>query len=77
MDIVFRKDRRKWIVEVWSDDQNVFLVTEGFKEPYPEQIYQEINQWCIDTLGYHARTAYHIFELKKQSDLDWFILRWQ
>jgi len=77
VDIVYRQDRRKWIAEVWSDDQSEPLVVEGFKEPYPEELYVEINQWCIDTLGYHARTAYHIFEFKRRSDLDWFLLRWQ
>jgi hypothetical protein len=47
-----------------------------FREPYPEEVYVEINQWCIDTLGYHARTAYHVFEFEKETDLNWFVLRW-
>jgi hypothetical protein len=41
-----------------------------------EERYTEINKWCIDNFGYHARTAYHVFEFKKQSDLEWFLLRW-
>ena len=69
MDIEFRRNGRKWIAEVWS------LSTDS--ETYPEEEYVEINNWCISTLGYHARTAYHVFEFKKQSDLEWFILRWQ
>lgn len=67
MEIDFRRDRQKWIVEVWSNE---------FNEPYPEDLYQEINQWCIETLKYHARTAYHIFELRTRKDLEWFVLRW-
>ena len=47
-----------------------------FREPYPEEVYIEVNQWCIDNLGYHARTAYHVFEFEKETDLNWFILRW-
>ncbi len=76
MDIVYRQSQQKWIAEVWSDDDSEPLVAEGFKEPYPEETYQEINNWCIDNLGYHARTSYHVFEFNKRSDLDWFLLRW-
>ncbi len=76
MDIEVRQGNRKWIAEVWSDDQSEPLVVQGYNEPYPEETYVEINQWCMDNLGYHARTAYHVFEFKKRSDLDWFILRW-
>ncbi len=75
MDIEYRQTRNKWIAEVWSDDVEEHFAGD-FKEPYPEEIYQEINQWCLDTIGYHARTAFHIFEFKKRSDLDWFLLRW-
>lgn len=72
MDIEYRKSGSKWIVEVWCTDGSEQLVL----EPYPEVIYTEINQWCIDALKYHARTAYHIFELKTKKDLEWFLLRW-
>lgn len=76
MDIEVRQQGQKWIAEVWSDDVSEPLVEQGFKEPYPEDTYRDINQWCIDNFGYHARTAYHVFELKKQSHLEWFVLRW-
>jgi hypothetical protein len=77
VDIEYRRTgTRRWIAEVWSDDTAEPLVEQGFKEPYPEDIYQEINEWCIDTLKYHARTAYHVFEFKKKKDLEWFLLRW-
>ena len=75
MDIEYRQKGHKWVAEVWSDNFEEHFAGD-FKEPYPEDTYVEINQWCIDTLGYHARTAYHIFEFKKRSDLDWFIIRW-
>jgi hypothetical protein len=81
MDISWRfvrsKGRRTWIAEVWSDDSDLAPPHIGFNEPYPEEVYSEINQWCLETFGYHARTAYNIFEFKKKSNLDWFILRWQ
>lgn len=77
MDIKWRKSTNKWIVEVWNDDPDFAPSLTGFDEPYPEEVYAEINQWCLNTLGYHTRTAYHIFEFKKRSELDWFLLRWQ
>lgn len=76
MQIDVRPNGRKWVVEIWSDDTTEYLVQEGFQEPYPEEKYVEINAWCKDTIGYSARTAYHIFEFKKRADLDWFLLRW-
>lgn len=75
MDINCRQRGRKWIVEVWCEDV-VDEHIDNFKKPYPEETYTNINDWCKNTLGYHARTAYHIFEFKKRSDLDWFLLRW-
>lgn len=74
MDITFRRNGSNWLAEVWA---NEIVHVDDERQPYPEEQYVEINQWCIDTLGYHARTAYHVFEFKKQSDLEWFILRWQ
>jgi hypothetical protein len=76
MRIDIRVDNKKYIAEVWSDDQSEYLVTEGFNEAYPEEQYVDINDWCINTFGYHARTAYHVFEFKKQADLEWFVLKW-
>lgn len=75
MDIAVRKNGRKWIAEVWD---NPIEKMSGIDRTVPllEEQYVEINQWCIDTFGYHARTAYHVFELRKQSHLDWFTLRW-
>jgi hypothetical protein len=66
---------RRWIAEVWT--KNEMPGWETFDEPYPENFYYDMNEWCKETFGYHARTAYNIFEFKKRSDLDWFILRWQ
>lgn len=70
MDIEYRREGRKWIVEVWGPN---FTVIKG---PGSEALYQEINDWCVDTLKYHARTAYHVFEFKRKKDLEWFLLRW-
>ena len=73
MDIDIIVSGNKFTAEVWEP----MTLDWEFREPYPEEVYVEINQWCIDTLGYHARTAYHVFEFEKESDLNWFILRWQ
>jgi hypothetical protein len=72
MDIDIVIDQSRYIAEVWEP----MTANWEFREPYPEETYLEVNQWCISTLGYHARTAYHVFEFKKQSDLDWFVIRW-
>ena len=74
MNIMVRRNGRKWLAEVWAEDPEQSWT--GFNEPYPEEKYVEINSWCQDTFGYPARTAYHVFEFKKQSDLEFFILKW-
>ena len=76
MDIRFREGNDRWIVEIWCDEDDSGGFLSDFDEPYPDEVYEEINQWCIKTFGYHARTSYHIFEFKKRSDLDWFLMRW-
>lgn len=72
MDIEIRQDNHRWVVEIWEPERPDWQ----FREPYPEEVYLEMNQWCIDNIGYHARTSYHIFEFEKRSELDWFLLRW-
>lgn len=74
MDINYRRDKKKWVVEVWQTPSFPSQVDEDVT--YDEETYVSINDWCKHTFGYHARTAYHIFELKKKQHLDWFLLRW-
>lgn len=76
MDIEYRKEGRKWIVEVWSSDEEAGPNFTVIKAPGSEALYQEINDWCVVTLKYHARTSYHVFEFKRKKDLEWFLLRW-
>lgn len=76
MDIEYRKEGRRWIVEVWSSDEEAGPNFTVIKGPGSEELYQEINDWCLSTLKYHARTSYHVFEFKKKKDLEWFLLRW-
>jgi hypothetical protein len=74
MHIDVRQSNNKWIAYVWDEspyEENVF------NETFSEDVYDEINQWCVVTIGYQSRTAYNVFEFKKQSDLNWFLLRWQ
>lgn len=77
MVITYEQKGRKWVAEV-LDDKPLFWFNTGTikNEILSEEIYVSINQWCIDTLGYHARSSYHIFTFKKRSDLNWFVLRW-
>ena len=64
--------KKKYAVELWdrpTDDWE-------FVEPFAEEFYVNVNNWCIDTIGYHARTAYNRFEFKKEKDMTLFILKW-
>ncbi len=65
--------KKKFVVELWETDQDEFT---GFKEPYHEEYYVELNNWCCENIGYHARTSYNRFEFKKEQHLALFILRW-
>jgi len=67
-----RKCVRKWIAYVNPCEEP----PEGYFNFPQEEDFLPLNQWCIDTLGYHARTAWDKFEFKKKSHLEWFILRW-
>lgn len=76
MQIDVRHDGPKFIVYVWDDGE---LQDEGHPVQhgvYTEDIYINMNDWCIMTLGSHARTAYNVFEFKRKKDLEWFLLRW-
>lgn len=76
MDIKWRKSARgQYIIEIWNDPLPKMSGTVN-EVLLDEAQYLEINQWCIDTLKYHARTAYPVFELKTEKDLEWFLLRW-
>lgn len=67
-----RHDGPKYIVYVWDTAP----YEEDLFEVFTEDVYTEMNDWCIESLGLHARTAYNTFEFKRKADLDWFILRW-
>lgn len=59
-----KKENGEFHVCIWEDDTSAELE------------YVAMNKWCIKTLHYHARTSYHMFEFKSESDFQWFILRW-
>ena len=75
MIIDYRQKGRRWLAEVWDDPVQQFSGIDD-SVPLSEETYVGINQWCINTFGYHARTAYHVFEFKKQADLEFFVLKW-
>ncbi len=77
MDINYRFHpiKKSWIAEIWIEN----ITPENLNSAivYSEDEYTEMNEWCKNTFNYHARTAYHIFEFKERSHLDWFMLRWR
>lgn len=75
MVIDFRKNGRKWQAEVWDDPVQKLSGVDLTRTLLEDQ-YIEINKWCIDTFGYYARTAYNIFEFRKEKDLTMFVLKW-
>lgn len=55
-------------VAVWAVDDDWALLD--------EEEYVEINNWCKQTLGYHARSAYDVFDFRSDGDIAMFVLRW-
>lgn len=70
--IEFVTHKKKYVVELWDEPNEQWQ----FKEPFGEEFYVDVNQWCIDNFGYHARTAYNRFEFKEEKELTFFILKW-
>ena len=64
----------KLIIEIWDDE---YRPDWNFKEPFGEKFYVDVNDWCVETIGYPARTAYNRFEFKQEKDLTLFILKWK
>ena len=60
------------IVEIWDGPTEDW----HFKEPFHETFYDEVNDWCLDNLGYRARASYNRFEFEHKKDLTMFMLRW-
>jgi hypothetical protein len=84
----FRIDQRGeyWCVDVFYISDNsqepLFQDWEGFEEPFSEDDYQRMKQWCDNTFKTWLaprrarRMAYNQFYFKSKRDLDWFILHW-
>lgn len=70
--IEFITGRKKYAVELWDEPNAEW----EFKEPFGEEFYVSVNDWCTETIGYRARTAYNRFEFKEEKDLTLFILKW-
>jgi hypothetical protein len=75
MVITYKKYRRRWLIEVWDDPVEKLSGIDAHSLLLEDQ-YVEINKWCVDAFGYHARTAYNIFKLNEQKHLEFFLLRW-
>lgn len=73
MQIDVRHDNPKYIVYIWDESP---YEEDVFNEVFTEDVYVEMNNWCVETLGFHARTAYNVFEFKNKKDYEWFLLRW-
>ena len=67
------KKNKKYAIEIWDDE---YRPDWNFNEPYGEAFYVNINDWCVEHIGYPARTSYNRFEFKKEKDLTLFILKW-
>lgn len=73
VEVVRNKCVRKWIAYV-----NPCETAPPSYVSFPqEEDYIPLANWCVETFGYNARTAWDKFEFKKKSHLDWFIIRWQ
>jgi len=64
--------KKKYAVELWDEPTPEW----EFKEPFGEEFYVDVNNWCVEHVGYHARTAYNRFEFKREEHLTMFVLRW-
>lgn len=64
--------KKRYAVELWDEPSAEW----EFKEPFGEEFYVNVNDWCTESFGYPARTAYNRFEFKKEKDLTLFILKW-
>ena len=69
----------RWLAEITNGEELIHDMGGLTSNPntYPEEKYIEFNNWCQKILGYSARASHHVFEFKKKSELDWFILRLQ
>lgn len=75
-----------WSVQVFyitEDSGQGHLFDEwGFEEPFNEDTYQTMSQWCYNqfktwlTPKRARRMAYNDFWFKSKKDVDWFILYW-
>jgi hypothetical protein len=83
----FRVEQRDgyWSVDVFyttTDQGSLFNDWAGFEEPFPENVYHDIKNWCEKTFKTWLyprrvkRMSYTQFHFKSKKDLDWFILHW-
>lgn len=45
-------------------------------EDIPEEQIKEMEEWCNSEFGTGMRMSGRLFSFRKQSQRDWFILRW-
>jgi hypothetical protein len=78
MEITIDCSNNRWRAEVWNGEEATYDIGGVTYTPstHTEEVYQNLNQWCLETLGYRARTAFNLFEFKQESELQWFLLRW-
>lgn len=74
-----------WSVEVFyitTEDNQPFVDWEGFEEPFSEEDYQKMTNWCYQTFKTWLtpkrarRMSYNQFYFKSKQDADWFMLYW-
>jgi len=83
----FRTEQRDgyWVVEIFytTDGSQPQLFSDwGFEEPFPENVYQMMSNWCYEHFKTWLkprrarRMSYNQFWFKSKKDLDWFMLYW-
>jgi hypothetical protein len=60
MNLIFERENE---VRVFKDETVTFT----------EEFYINLNNWCVSSFGYHARTAYERYKFKNKKNLTEFI----
>ncbi len=84
----FRTDQKDgfWTVDIFyissTEQGDLFSEWGGFEEPFDENTYQKMSEWCYKTFKTYIwprrarRMSYTQFWFKNKKDMDWFILHW-
>jgi len=43
---------------------------------YSGSMYNDMDEWCVDTFKHTTRNGYNRFQFNNESELNWFLLKW-